>query len=124
VRCGSPSPGRTRATTRPAGPPVSELGPDAAHWCTDYPDEPRINRYSTVKATGNDPATDRVLTTCQQRGPTSTDNCHTKLSGHEQWLGWTSPDLDIVDSCGRTSYSWNQTHVGHYRARWLVPGYT
>ncbi|MBY8879929.1 DUF6528 family protein [Actinacidiphila acidipaludis] len=105
-------------------PTVSELGPDAAHWCTDYPYESQVNRYSMVKATGNDPATGRVLTTCQQRDPTVSDNCHPQLPGSDPWLAWTSPDLDFVDSSGRTSYSWDESHACHYRARWLVPSYT
>jgi hypothetical protein len=108
-------------------PTVTDLGTDAAHWCTDYPNEAQINKYSLVKATGNDPATGRVLTTCVQRDPNATDNCHAQLPGDlktQPWLGWTTPDLDLVDASGRTSYSWDAAHACHYRARWLVPDYS
>jgi hypothetical protein len=108
-------------------PTAGELGPDAAHWCTDYPYASQVDRYSMVKATGNDPATGRVLTTCLQRDPSAAENCHPALPGdlgQQPWLGWTTPDLDLVDSSGRTSYSWDEDHACFYRARWLVPSYS
>ncbi|GHF52870.1 DUF6528 family protein [Streptomyces griseosporeus] len=104
-------------------PTTAELGPDASHWCTDYPNESQVNRYSMVKSVGNDPATGRVATVCVQRDPNKTDNCHPP-SGSDAWSGWTTPVIDFVDASGRNSYSWKEAYAAYYRARWLVPSYT
>ncbi|MFF9625083.1 DUF6528 family protein [Streptomyces griseosporeus] len=115
--------GQSACYTSSRWPTTAELGPDASHWCTDYPNESEVNRYSMVKSVGNDPATGRVVTICIQRDPNKLDNCHAKV-GTEDWRGWTTPVIDFVDANGRRSYAWNDGSAAYYRARWLVPSYT
>ncbi|MFF9276925.1 DUF6528 family protein [Streptomyces griseosporeus] len=115
--------GQSSCYTSSRWPTTAELGPDAAHWCTDYANEPQVNRYSMVKSAGNDPATGRVVTICIQRDPNKLDNCHAKV-GTERWRDWTTPVIDFVDANGRRSYAWDDGSAAYYRARWLVPSYT
>ncbi|QLJ02780.1 DNRLRE domain-containing protein [Streptomyces sp. NEAU-sy36] len=115
--------GQSACYTSSRWPTTGELGPDASHWCTDYPYESQVNRYSMVKSAGNDPVTGQVATICLQRDPNKTDNCHASV-GSENWRDWTTPVIDFVDANGRKSYSWSEGFAAYYRVRWLVPSYT
>ncbi|MFI1656222.1 DUF6528 family protein [Streptomyces sp. NPDC020472] len=108
---------------KPSRWPTSGTSADGKpnRWCTDYADEPLVNKGGMVKSVGNDPVSGRVITTCAG-DPAA---CHAPATGAD---AWTTPAITFVDSTvngtpSRHEEYWRETDAQYYRVRWMVPSY-
>ncbi|MFF5373020.1 DNRLRE domain-containing protein [Streptomyces sp. NPDC013187] len=95
--------------------PEYVTGDAEKHWCTNYANRAQVAKRTVIKSVGNDPTTDRVISTCSAGCPETQDRPGTN--------SWDTAWIRFIRTSG--PYSIHSANIldRRYKATWAVPAY-